>query len=262
MSHLWFARGIPADLPRPPVHEKEIPGPDARGHAGTICDARRGFSTEMLVADLAAFVDALGLPTFHVLGFSMGAMTALQFAVRHSERLRTLLLVGCDTQREPRTAVSRRLMDPVRIEREDPAWAAELEHRHARQGAGAWRDLLAAIAADVATQPLLEPKDLRRVTCPTLVVVGDRDPFVPVFHAEQLYRQLPESQLFVVPGCEHNVAALRPALFAEACRLFYRGTERVARERAGVGTEVAASPSPFSVEQRTMTRPGGPSEAE
>ena len=208
--------------------------PDARGHAETKWDARRGFSTEMLVADLAAFADALGLPTFHLLGFSMGAMTALQFAVRHPGRLRTLVLVGCDTQREPRTAVSRRLMDPARIDREDPPWAAELEHRHARQGAGAWRDLLAAVTADVATQPLLEPKELRRVACPTLVVVGDRDPFVPVFHAEQLYRQLPDSQLFVVPGCDHNVPALRPGLFAEACRLFYQRTERVAAERAGV----------------------------
>src|SRR3972149_1990891 len=95
--------------------------PDARGHAETKWDARRGFSTEMLVADLAAFADALGLPTFHLLGFSMGAMTALQFAVRHPGRLRTLVLVGCDTQREPRTAVPRRLLVPARIDREAPA---------------------------------------------------------------------------------------------------------------------------------------------
>ena len=43
----------------------------------------------MLVDDVLAFVDALGLDTFHLLGFSMGAMTALQFATRHPERLRT-----------------------------------------------------------------------------------------------------------------------------------------------------------------------------
>lgn len=230
--------------------------PDARGHAGTVWDTRRGFSTEMLMVDLLALVDALELTTFHLLGFSMGAMTALRLALAHPERLRTLVLVGCDTQREPRTSVSRRLMDPARIEREDPAWAAELEHRHARQGAGAWRHLLSAIAADVAAQPLLEPNELSRVTCPTLVVVGDRDPFVPVFHAEQLYRQLPDSQLFVVPGCDHNVPALRPGLFAETCRLFYQKTEHVARERAE-----AVSSSPLSVGQRTMARHDGAAEA-
>ena len=47
--------------------------------AGTCAD---GFQYDWLVDDLAAFVDALGLETFHLLGFSMGAMTALQFAVR------------------------------------------------------------------------------------------------------------------------------------------------------------------------------------
>jgi len=220
--------------------------PDARGHARTVWDVRRGFSTDILVADVGAFVDALGLATFHLLGLSMGGMTALQFAVRYPERLRTLVLAGCDVQREPRTAVSRRLMDPARIERDDPAWAAELESRHAVQGPGAWRRLLPAIAEDVATQPLLEPKDLRRVSCPTLVIVGDRDQFVPVFHAEQLHRQLPDGQLFVVPGCGHNVPALRPQLFGEACRLFYQDTERTARERAeGAG-------SPLSVGQRRM----------
>jgi pimeloyl-ACP methyl ester carboxylesterase len=220
--------------------------PDARGHAGTLWDVRQGFSTETLVADLAAFADALGLTTFHLLGLSMGGMTALRFAVRYPERLRTLVLVGCDVQREPRTAVSRRLMDPTRIEHDDPVWAAELERRHAPQGTGAWRRLLPAIAEDVATQPLLEPRDLRGVSCPTLVVVGDRDQFVPVFHAEQLHRQLPDGQLFVVPGCGHVVTTLRPQLFAEACRLFYQGTERTARERA------EAAGSPLSVGQRTM----------
>lgn len=225
--------------------------PDARGHAGTIWDVRRGFSTEMMVADLVAFADALGLTTFHLLGFSMGGMTALRFAVRYPERLRTLVLVGVDVQREPRTAVSRRLMDPDRIEREDPAWVAELEHRHARQGAGAWRRLIRAIVDDVAAQPLLEPKDIRRVTCPTLVAVGDRDTFVPVFHAEALYRQLPDAQLFVVPGSDHNVPALRPGLFAEACRLFYQKTQHVAAARAE-----AVAVSPLSAERRTMPGEG------
>jgi pimeloyl-ACP methyl ester carboxylesterase len=48
--------------------------PDARGHAGTRWDAADGWTAEMLVDDLAAFVDALELETFHLLGFSMGAI--------------------------------------------------------------------------------------------------------------------------------------------------------------------------------------------
>ncbi|MDP8911085.1 MAG: alpha/beta hydrolase, partial [Actinomycetota bacterium] len=130
--------------------------PDARGHAGTKWDAASGFDRELLVADLVGFVDALGLETFHLVGFSMGAMTALTFATRYPERLRTLLISGIDVQREPRASVARRLMDPERIGRDEPEWAAQLERRHDRvQGRGAWRRLLPAIAADVAAQPLL-----------------------------------------------------------------------------------------------------------
>src|SRR5215213_338939 len=56
--------------------------PDARGHGRTRWDAREGYRYSWLVDDLTAFVDALGLDSFHLLGFSMGAMTALQFAGR------------------------------------------------------------------------------------------------------------------------------------------------------------------------------------
>jgi pimeloyl-ACP methyl ester carboxylesterase len=46
--------------------------PDARGHATTRWDVRDGFDHDRLVDDVDAFVDALRLPTFHLLGFSMG----------------------------------------------------------------------------------------------------------------------------------------------------------------------------------------------
>ncbi len=207
--------------------------PDARGHGSTSWDAAHGFSYGQLVDDLGAFVDALGLDTFHLLGFSMGAMTALQFAARHPGRLRTLVIVGITTQREPRTSVVRRLMDPARIERDDPAWAALLGRRHDPvHGGGAWRRLLPAIAADVAVQPLLGPADLRRIELPALVAVGDRDPFVPVDHAWGLMRQLPNARLLVAPGCGHEVMVQRPSLFNDACAEFYRSTEAIARTRS------------------------------
>jgi pimeloyl-ACP methyl ester carboxylesterase len=206
--------------------------PDARGHARTRWDARDGFEYGWLVDDLEAFVDALGLRTFHLVGFSMGAMTALQFAVRAPERLRTLVVVGITTHREPRASVARRLMDPERVLAREPAWAEELARRHDPvQGAGAWQRLLPAIAADVGVQPLLSPADLHRIDCPTMVVCGDRDPFVPVDHAAGLARQIPGGRLFVAPDCGHEVMVHRPGLFNEAMAGFYRSTERSARER-------------------------------
>jgi len=217
--------------------------PDARGHGGTRWDAADGFRYDWLVDDVAAFVDELGLETFHVVGFSMGAMTALQYAVRSPERIRTMSIVGITTQREPRASVARRLMDPARADRDDPAWAALLGRRHdAGQGEGAWRRLLPAIAADVNVQPLLTPRDLRRITPPVLVACGDRDPFVPVDHAWGISRQLPDGRLFVAPDCAHEVMTRRPGLFNEALAGFFRSTEATARKRAEAAATTAAKP--------------------
>jgi pimeloyl-ACP methyl ester carboxylesterase len=207
--------------------------PDARGHGRTLWDAADGFRYDWLVDDLVAFVDALGLETFHLLGFSMGAMTALQFGARAPERLRTLVVVGITTLREPRASVGRRLMDPEWILAHEPEFAATLARRHdAGQGEGAWQRLLPAIAADIAVQPLLTPAELHRIDCPAMVVCGDRDPFVPPEHAAALARQLPDGRLFVVPDSGHEVMARRPGLFNEATAAFYRSTEAGARGRA------------------------------
>jgi pimeloyl-ACP methyl ester carboxylesterase len=223
--------------------------PDARGHGRTRWDASDGFRYDWLVDDLTAFVDALELETFHVVGFSMGAMTALQYAVRSPDRLRTMTIVGITTQREPRASVARRLMDPARADRDDPGWAALLGRRHdAGQGEGAWRRLLPAIAADVASQPLLTPRDLHRITPPVLVACGDRDPFVPVDHAWGISRLLPDGRLFVAPDCAHEVMTRRPGLFNEALAGFFRSTEATARQRAEAAPPLAQpEPAPLTV---------------
>jgi len=203
--------------------------PDARGHARTVHDASRGLALDDLVADLAAFVDGLALTTFDLVGFSMGAATALTYASRQPTRLRSLAVVGAATEHEPRTSVIRHLADVDRIERQDPSWAAALALRHdPLQGGGAWRRLMPAIAEFVAAQVPPTPAELRRVEVPTLVVVGDRDPVVPVPQAVALARQLPDARLFVVPGCGHEVPAKRPGLFLEGLTGFYRSVGSLA----------------------------------
>jgi 3-oxoadipate enol-lactonase len=210
--------------------------PDARGHGRTRWDtATGGFSADWLADDLLAFADVLGLGTFHLLGFSLGAMTALRVAVRAPARLRTLVVVGISPEREPRASVARGLMDPVRIDRSDAAWAADLSARHdPGQGEGAWRALLPAIARDVGIQTLLTPREIRSIDAPTLVALGDRDPFVPVDHAWRLSRSVLDGRLLVLPDAGHEAFAERPAIAMEALGAFYRSTEAVALRRAGV----------------------------
>jgi pimeloyl-ACP methyl ester carboxylesterase len=236
--------------------------PDARGHAGTRWDAHDGFSNEMLVADLLGFADALGLETFHLVGFSMGAMTSLMFAARHPERLRTAIICGIDIFREPRASVARRLMDPERIRREEPEWAKELARRHDPvQGPGAWQRLLPAIAADVASQPLPTPAELRNIRLPVLLVYGDRDVFVPPDHAVAIYRQLPAARLLMAPNCPHQVMVYQPALFNQAAASYYRSTEQVARQRAERGATVGGGAAAFNPVASHADEPASADEA-
>jgi pimeloyl-ACP methyl ester carboxylesterase len=207
--------------------------PDARGHGGTAWDAGESWTTADLVADLDAFVDAVGLDTFHLLGYSLGGMTALHYASRFADRLRTLVAISIGTEREPRLAVGRVLMDPDRIEREDPAWAARLEKRHdPSHGSGSWRRLLDAVVEDIATQPLLTPREVRAIDAPTLVVAGDRDPFVPIAQAAELAGQVRDGRLLILPDVGHDSLVDHLPLLEAALTDFYDSTERVARKRA------------------------------
>jgi pimeloyl-ACP methyl ester carboxylesterase len=44
---------------------------------------------------------------------------------------------------------------------------------------------------------------LARLTCPSLVVWGDRDPYLPLEFGEALARRLPAAELEVVSGAAH-----------------------------------------------------------
>src|SRR5262245_14973260 len=163
--------------------------PDARGHGRTRWEVTRGFRAEWLVDDALAFADGLGLQACHLVGCSMGGMPALTLAARVPARILPLTAIGITPEREPRASVARRLLDPDRVARDDPAWAADLAQAHDEiQGLGAWRPLLTAIADDVASQPLLTPADLRGIDAPALIACGDRDPLVPVGQAWALSR--------------------------------------------------------------------------
>jgi pimeloyl-ACP methyl ester carboxylesterase len=208
--------------------------PDARGHAGTAGDPDAGFTTADLVQDLLAFVDGLSLSTFHLLGYSMGGMTALHFAASFAERLRTLVAISIGTEREPRLSVGRSLMDPDRIERHDPGWARSLAARHdPLHGTGSWRTLLRAIVEDIAAQPLLTPVDLRRIDAPALIAAGDRDAFTPVPQAHALSRQVRDGRLLILPGVGHDALSDSSGLLEAALIDFYRSTQAIARDRAG-----------------------------
>ena len=67
---------------------------DARGHGSSApAGDTRAYGYELLECDLQAVLDGLGLSRVLLAGASMGAHTALRFALAHPERVRALCLI-------------------------------------------------------------------------------------------------------------------------------------------------------------------------
>lgn len=72
--------------------ELSLVAPDLRGRADSVgVTGPSGIGQH--VEDLLAVLDALGLDQVHVVGMSMGGFVAVELAVRHPERVRSLVLV-------------------------------------------------------------------------------------------------------------------------------------------------------------------------
>jgi pimeloyl-ACP methyl ester carboxylesterase len=66
---------------------------DARGHGCSTPAADRAYGYEHLAADLLAVLDAAGIERAVLAGASMGAHTAVRFALEHSARVTALALI-------------------------------------------------------------------------------------------------------------------------------------------------------------------------
>src|SRR5204863_4725240 len=66
---------------------------ELQGH-GRTTDINRPITYQNLADDVSAFMDAVGLKQADVFGYSLGAMTGLQCAIRHPAKLNRLVAAG------------------------------------------------------------------------------------------------------------------------------------------------------------------------
>jgi pimeloyl-ACP methyl ester carboxylesterase len=202
-----------------------------------------------LAADAAAVLDAEGIRSAHVFGISMGGMIAQELAIRHPERVRSLVL-GCTFAswrrgRAPTwsTKLDVALMNlgfatPARIARVlvSAEWhAAHPESvvtwlRNAEQTA-----LRFATAQIIAIARHHTLGRLGRIRAPTLVLTGSADKLVPPANSEVLARSIPGAKLHVLRGAGHVFPLERERETVRALRDHFLAHEPAAAEprRAG-----------------------------
>jgi pimeloyl-ACP methyl ester carboxylesterase len=133
------------------------------------------------------------------IGFSLGAMTLLRVAVQHPQRFRRLVLAGIGaTLFDDDTTGTQRIIDALEGNAPPDDNIARLFTSYAHQPGN---DVLALTA--VMKRPRGTPFDAQLVagaTCPTLVIIGDRDFAGP---GDPLADALPDGRLVTLRNVDH-----------------------------------------------------------
>ena len=181
--------------------------PDLRAHgaSGKPHDPD-AYPPDVLVRDVEAVVEGLGLAEFDLVGFSLGARTAVRAVVKGLAP-RRLVIAGMGFEGlagwERRAAFFIDAIDRFdTVERGDPAFMAVSFMKTMKVDRVAARLLLQAVE-DTG------PEDLAALTMPTLVLCGDKDRDNGSPRA--LAEALPDARFEEVPGT-HMSSVAEPAL--------------------------------------------------
>ena len=199
---------------------------DARGHARSEAPTDpEAYAFERLIDDFERIADETGAPRIIAGGLSMGAATALAFARRRPERVAALLLASLpnpNARRDWATGFADAL-DSEGAEaagtkyvwgetsRFDPAGAKLIRLGFLEHPPHAMASLLRHTLA-VLPDPAEIAAELAVHSLPTLIIAGanDRGSIDP---SERTARELPESELVIVPDAGHVVNLSAPAVF-------------------------------------------------
>lgn len=187
--------------------------PERRGH-GRTPDVDGPYSYGLFAEDTIAFMEAVGLPSAHLVGFSDGATVGLLVALRRPDLATTLTHIGQPVNLD---GIQPELRDVVKLDAMPqgmlPPVLRELYEAVSPDGVDHWDVVLDKAWQMMRTEPNLAIADLAAVTAPTLLIVADQDiPTVP--HAEEMRDALPDGSLVVVPDASHGLPMEKPDVLA------------------------------------------------
>ena len=197
-----------------------------RGH-GESSKPETGYQARDFAGDIAAFLDAKGIPRAIIVGHSMGSMVAQQFAIDHPRRVEALVLTGAFYVRPGHPvlvdfwhqAVSK-LPDSV-----DPKFVLEFQTATVTKPLPA--DFFAAILGESQKLPGRVWRDAFReflrtdltagvatINAPTLIIWGDQDAFSTKQDQDSLVARIKGARLVTYEGIGHAANWEVPDRFA------------------------------------------------
>jgi pimeloyl-ACP methyl ester carboxylesterase len=177
---------------------------DFEGH-GSAPPRGRPFRIPFFSENVLELLDSRRIERALLFGYSMGGYVALHLALEHPGRVARVATLGTKLYWDPQTAtLEAARLDPSAIRAKVPKFAEALAARH--EQAGGWERVLADTAdllRDLGDHPLLSDMELRRITRPVHIVVGDRDATVGLPESAAASRSLIDGMLTVLADTPH-----------------------------------------------------------
>lgn len=125
-------------------------------------------SVEQQAADALGLLDALGLPSAHVLGYSYGGVVATQVALAAPERVRSLALVEPILAEVPSGKEFMGTVEPMLALGPGADYAPALRAMYEHLGGEHWRELLATAGPDAFEMAVRDTEVFCRAEAPSL----------------------------------------------------------------------------------------------
>jgi pimeloyl-ACP methyl ester carboxylesterase len=206
-----------ADMMGPLAHglsaHRQVIVPELQGH-GRTADVDRPLSYEQMGDDVAGLIRHLGHERADVIGYSMGGGAALQLAIRHAALVRRLVIASAGYRYDAMPAEAIAMFPSITPEMFAGS-PMETEYQRLAPDPDAFPTLVEKLKTLDTTDFAWPEEDVRGITAPTLIVLGDSDG-VRLEHAVEMFKLrgggvmgdlsgMPESQLAVLPGTSHFV---------------------------------------------------------
>jgi pimeloyl-ACP methyl ester carboxylesterase len=177
---------------------------DHRGHGASskLYDPEL-YDTRLMAQDARRLLDHLGIPRIDIIGYSMGARVAAQFALAERDRLNSLIMGGLGIH----LVEGDGLPQEVAAALEAPSLADVTDPlgRMFRAFADANKADLKALAACIrGSRQTLTRQQVAEIDQPALVAVGTRD--LIAGSGQELAALLPRGEMLDIPGRDHNPA--------------------------------------------------------
>jgi len=204
----------------PPLSKRYmVIAPDSRGQ-GRSEDGPGPLTYGAMIDDMAALLKKLGIEKAYVAGWSDGGIIAIGLAVKYPGLVRAIVPIGANIRPDGLQSAS---LEEMRHASPDSAdqMAVRLAYKLIAPEPAHWPETFRKVNEMWLTQPNFSDDDLRRITCPALIMAGEKDEILDS-HTRLIASLIPGSRLVIVPGASHELPMEKPGVVVDAIVDFCR----------------------------------------